>query len=28
VDQWNRGKQEEFQDRKTFDRQLKAQTLK
>ncbi|MQY76398.1 MAG: hypothetical protein GH155_02075, partial [Spirochaeta sp.] len=28
VDQWNKGKQEEFQDRKTFDRQLKAQTLK
>ncbi len=28
VDQWNRGKQEEFKDRKTFDRQLKAQALK
>lgn len=28
VDQWNKGKQEEFQDRKTFDRQLKAQALK
>lgn len=28
VDQWNRGKREEFKDRKTFDRQLKAQALK
>ena len=27
VEQWNEGKQEEFKDRKTFDRQLKAQTM-
>jgi anaerobic ribonucleoside-triphosphate reductase len=27
VEQWNEGKQEEFDDRKTFDRQLQTQTL-
>jgi len=27
VEQWNDGKQEEFKDRKTFDKQLKAQTI-
>jgi hypothetical protein len=27
VEQWNEGKQEEFKDRKTFDRQLKVQTM-
>ena len=27
VEQWNEGKQQEFKDRKTFDRQLKTQTV-
>ncbi len=27
VEQWNEGKQEEFKDRKTFDRQLSVQTM-
>ncbi len=27
VEQWNEGKQEEFGDRKTFDRQLKTQAM-
>ncbi len=27
VEQWNEGKQEEFKDRKTFDEQLKVQTI-
>jgi len=27
VEQWNVGKQEEFKDRKTYDRQLKVQTM-
>ena len=27
VEQWNEGKQEEFKDRKTFDEQLKTQTM-
>lgn len=27
VEQWNEGKQEEFKDRKTFDKQLSVQTI-
>ena len=27
VEQWNEGKQAEFSDRKTFDKQLKDQTM-
>ncbi len=28
VEQWNEGKQEEFADRETFDRQLQTQEMK
>jgi anaerobic ribonucleoside-triphosphate reductase len=27
VEQWNEGKQQEFRDRKTFDRQLEVQKM-
>ena len=27
VEQWNEGKQQEFEDRQTFDKQLQDQTL-
>ena len=27
VEQWNEGKQEEFSDRKTYDKQLHTQTM-
>lgn len=27
VEQWNEGKQEEFKDRQTFDKQLKTQEI-
>ncbi|MBN1896432.1 MAG: hypothetical protein JW789_01755 [Candidatus Aenigmarchaeota archaeon] len=27
VEQWNEGKQEEFKDRKTYDKQLTVQTM-